>query len=71
MANMSYCAFENTVSDLQQCIDLMDDHSSLEEFIESRSSDYERRAVKKMIDTAQEFLDRVDEIDDLDILDKN
>jgi len=25
MANMSYCRFENTVSDLQDCYDRMDD----------------------------------------------
>lgn len=63
---MSYCAFENTALDLQQCIDLMEDCDSLEEFIESRSSDHEKHAVKNLVDLAQEFLERVRQIDDVE-----
>jgi len=42
MGNMSYCRFENTSQDLEDCFDNMDE--SMEE-----ASDYELKARKKLI----------------------
>ena len=64
MANMSYCAFENTVSDLRQCLTMIyearDEGMSLVEFIKTRSSREESRAVERLFSVAEELLDAVD-----------
>ena len=61
MANMSYCAFENTASDLRQCLSMLmeahDEGMGLREFIESRSSKEEGRAVERLVSIAQELLE--------------
>jgi len=60
MSSMSYCPFKNTASDLQQCVndlyEAAENDCTLEQFIESRSSDYERDAVRRMYHLCQEFL---------------
>ena len=48
MGNMSYCRFENTLSDLEDCFNSMSDYSSKEEWLDSLS-DGERRAAKKLL----------------------
>jgi len=62
MANMSYCRFENTLRDLQDCYHNMD--GSLEEL-----SKQERSAKQRMIelckDIANEFGDCEEEEDEL------
>ena len=54
MANMSYCRFENTAGDMNDClndlIEAVDSGLSMDQFMERLSSDYERRSVKQMID---------------------
>ena len=61
MANMGYCKFENTVGDLQDCINTIEEFNTLEEFSEQYnfSSDTEKRAfnrlVKMMFQFATEF----------------
>ena len=43
MASMSYCMFENTATELTQCLNAMLEwEGTLAEFYESLSSDYER-----------------------------
>jgi hypothetical protein len=60
MANMSYCRFENTLQDLEDCLGVLDedcdDDKSLEEFENSLGSDYERRAFKRLLTVAEELL---------------
>ena len=60
MSNMSYCAFENTYGDLRQCLVMLiradDEGISLRDFIESRSSREEGRAVEKLIAIAEEII---------------
>lgn len=54
MANMSYCRFQNTLNDLRDCYDNLDDSDMSEEEVKAR-----RRLVKvcqSIIDDA-EFLD--------------
>ena len=61
MANMSYCAFENTTSDLRQCLNMLyearDSGIGLQEFIESRSSKEEGRSVERLLSLAEELIE--------------
>ena len=56
MANMSYCRFHNTLSDLQDC------QGALEDFLDNDenviSSDEERRKAKQLIEVCQEIAER-------------
>lgn len=45
MANMSYCRFQNTVSDLRDCADVLRDIADLEDI----DSEDEQRAAKRLI----------------------
>lgn len=55
MANMGYCRFENTLSDLQDCLDHMSD----------KLSGSEARARRELLSLCQEIADLVSD-DDLD-----
>jgi len=48
MANMSYCRFENTLIDLQDCLEALNDRNI--------SSDREQRKAKTLLKTMAEFL---------------
>jgi hypothetical protein len=52
MPNMSYCQFENTASDMQQCLDTLaeavESGMSYDQFLAKLSSDYERRAIPRL-----------------------
>ena len=48
MANMSYCAFENTYADVVQCIDLMREEVEEGEKLSPREWDYAQDLVKKL-----------------------
>jgi DnaJ-domain-containing protein 1 len=54
MANMSYCRFENTAGDMNDClndlVDAVDAGLSMAQFMDRLSSAYERRSVQRMID---------------------
>ncbi len=49
MANMSYCRFENTTKDMQDCI------NAIEEQETNNLSDYETRALSNFLDLAREI----------------
>jgi len=59
MSNMSYCRFENTSSDLQDCVSAMEEAETLKEM---DLSTYELSAMKRMAQTAQEFLEHYDRL---------
>jgi hypothetical protein len=65
---MSYCKFENTVSDMRDCLyDLMeavDNGLSMEQFMERLSSDYERRAVRQMAGLLQDMATAFEQLHD-------
>lgn len=67
MANMSYCAFENTANDLYQCLRMLYDAQegdvSLQRFIELRSSKEERRAVERLISLAEDLVELTQRMD--------
>ena len=53
---MSYCRFENTVNDMQDCLHAI-------EYRETNSlSDYELRALKDFLELGQAIVDNEDEI---------
>ena len=70
MANMSYCAFENTSSELWQCLSILykarGDGMGLREFIESRSSREEGRSVERLVAIAEELIELVQMMDEED-----
>ena len=68
MANMSYCAFENTAGDLRQIVNMLldayDNDMTLDAFIESRSSEFEGRAVRQVLELCQAIIDAATDLDD-------
>lgn len=55
MSNMSYCRFENTSSDIQDCIDALEEADwDLEEVIKNASSEYEKRGIKRFVRLCKE-----------------
>lgn len=59
MSNMSYCRFENTCNDLQDCLYAMQEADSVEEMDLNK---YEMAAIQRMRDQCQDFLDRYAEM---------
>lgn len=55
MANMSYCRFQNTLQDLQDCLYHLNDH--IEE--EKELSEAESKARKKLIVTCQDIIEEM------------
>lgn len=61
MANMSYCRFENTLTDLRDCQEALEDFINNDENV--ISSDEERRKAKELIDVCRQIADAFDESD--------
>lgn len=65
MANMSYCRFQNTVLDLNDCLnvvrDAVGDDVSFEEFAEELGAD-ELKAFEQLYTRAKRFVEMVDEL---------
>jgi hypothetical protein len=55
MANMSYCRFENTARDLQDCVSAID-NGNVYDF-----NEYELNGFEKLIKLAEEIVDMNDE----------
>jgi hypothetical protein len=68
MANMSYCRFENTVNDMQDCLvelyESTESGLSFEQFMKRLGSDYERQAVKRMEHLIQEMQEVLEQMRD-------
>lgn len=64
MSNMSYCQFENTVSDLMNCRDALDG-SNLKDLIVD-ASEYERPCIKSLIDLCKEIAENYGEYKESD-----
>ena len=56
MPNMSYCRFENTVNDMNDCLNAIEDREV------NDLSDYELRALKDFLELGQAIVDNEDEI---------
>ena len=59
MANMSYCRFENTTKDMQDCI------NAIEEQETNNLSNYETRALSNFLDLAREITNLEYEIEEI------
>ena len=59
MSNMSYCRFENTARDLQDCLDAIESGE-----INDLSSQYEVDALEQLLDLCKEVVAYKDEIED-------
>ena len=59
MSNMSYCRFENTARDLQDCLDAIQDGE-----INDLGSQYEVDALEELLDLCKEVVAYKDEIQD-------
>jgi hypothetical protein len=57
MPNMSYCRFENTAKDMQDCVYAIEERDVYE------FSSYELRGFKQVLELAQEILDLEDDIE--------
>lgn len=71
MANMSYCRFENTLSDMRDCLQAMREAENLTEL---DLSSYERQAFESMHQLAadlQEEIDRLQEAGEVDEYDES
>jgi hypothetical protein len=53
MGSMSYCLFENTLSELGRCVDRMNEASSVKDL---DMNEYEKRSFYAMFHTCREFL---------------
>jgi hypothetical protein len=64
MGNMSYCRFENTSSDIADCIEALDDANwDLEEMIKNASSEYEIVGIKRFIELCREVAENFTGVD--------
>jgi len=67
MANMSYCRFENTAGDMNDClndlIEAVDVGLSTAQFMDRLSSVYERRSVQRMIDLLGQMSEAFEQLD--------
>ena len=60
MSNMSYCAFENTLGDLRDCLELLDEAGSIEEY-ENDCNEYEKPCIRGLVEMCAEFVERYGE----------
>lgn len=63
MANMSYCRFENTKSDLADCVNALERIAYDNESISEREWKY----AKRMRDLCEQFVEEFDDIDEEEI----
>ena len=63
MANMSYCRFENTKSDLADCVEALEEIAYDGEEISRREWEY----AKRMRDLCESYLETFEEIDENNI----
>lgn len=57
--NMSYCRFENTKNDFADCVNALQDAIDNETSMDL--SEYEARAMKRLADLAEEYIDLYNE----------
>jgi len=62
MSNMSYCRFENTLSDMNDCLAALDEMVSGDEQLLRSGS--ELRAMRLMHQAAEDLMERIDEVEE-------
>ena len=53
MGNMSYCRFENTASDIYDCIDALQEDGA---DVLKEASEYEREGLEELVDRCEEII---------------
>lgn len=53
---MSYCRFENTFRDLQDCHNALCEAGSIED-VENEANEYEKKFVRKLVELCKEIAD--------------
>ena len=64
MPNMSYCRFQNTVQDMEDCFNAMAEAVDAEEPMQL--SDDEQRAFQRMYDMLQDLQDTMDSVTEME-----
>lgn len=59
MSNMSYCRFENTSTDLADCVNAMEEAYNIEEL---DLSSYEKDAMDRMVKLCKRFLSQYEHL---------
>lgn len=65
MANMSYCRFENTYGDLQDCYDALTEAGSVQE-VEKDANKYEKQYIRKLVELCKDIVDEFGDYEDDD-----
>ena len=60
MGNMSYCRFENTLADMEDCLNALENGLDAEEL-----SEYEIRALRNFADVAVSIANRAQQIENV------
>ncbi len=55
---MSYCRFENTLQDLRDCFDALQDYSATE--LMEKANEYEKHSIVQLIELCKEISDDYD-----------
>lgn len=56
MSNMSYCRFENTLADMKDCLNAIEEAGGISNYIRNEDpSAYELQAMTAMIEVAEEL----------------
>ena len=55
MSNMSYCRFENTFKDLQDCYDALQEEGGVNK-VESGANQYEKKYVRRLIELCKDIV---------------
>jgi len=63
MPSMSYCMFENTVRELMQIKNTLEEIESLEQLKEDASSSFERDAIEELRELVLQISDLYDRLD--------
>jgi len=64
MANMSYCRFQNTVMDMQDCFNAMDEAVDLNESMDLSSD--EQRAFQRMYNLLTEMVSMMEQVTEME-----
>lgn len=60
MANMSYCRFENTYNDLQDCLEALENEGGITG-VEEDANQYEKPYVRRLVELCREIADNYED----------
>lgn len=60
MGNMSYCRFENTFGDLEECYNALCDAGSIKA-VEQDAGQYEKKYIRKLVELCKDIVDEFGE----------